>query len=402
MIKTAEVVIIGGGIIGCSLAAELSKNVKNVVVVEKRGVSEFASSSNFGMVWLQPRFAGYDELAARRSMAIYDEKISEEFAVDIEYEKKGGLTVTFSEAQIEVMKKQCEEKRLQGINLSLLDKEETRLLEPMISENVAGAIYCENDAQLNPMLTTMAFADLARRRGVQILNGVEVIDIRVEGGKITSVLTSAGEISTRCVVNAAGSWSHGIANMVNINLPVFPQKLQGIVTEAVSPAVGRAVQVTRDLEEGMNPEKATGFLFVYDGEPTEENLPKEPVEDTIFTFVQQTKAGTIVIGTTNEFVGFDVRTTPRALTAMLSKAADAFPFISELAMIRSWASLVPFTFDGSPVVGEVSELPGFYVSTGHGHAMSHAPAAAEHLANKILNRVEIPEAESVGFGRFRK
>ncbi len=391
MKKTANVVIIGGGIVGCAIAAELSKRIKDVVLIEKNGISSQASGANFGMVWIQTRFPGYDVSMVRRSQEIYEELINQEFDLDIEYEKIGGLTVGYNEAQLKAMKWQCKRKQSYGFPVSLLDREDTLRLEPNLNPEIIGSIFCGEDAQLNPYHTTMAFANLAKRRGAEIYTYTEVTGINMINNKIQSVKTNKGEISTSIVINAAGCWAREIAKMVNIEVPIFPQRLQALVTEPLPQLVRRVIQAARDIteEEALeNPEKATGFAFEYDGEQTEENLPKLPVEETIFTYLKPTRSGTTAIGTTNEFVGYDKTTTPEGMSAMLKGAVKICPALKKAKIIRSWANFVPFTYDGLPIIGTIEGVEGFIMAAGHAHAMSHAPAVAVQLADLILEGKE--------------
>lgn len=404
MIKVADAVVIGGGIVGCCMAAELAKEMGTVVLIERDDIETYASSSNFGMVWLQTRFPGYDTIMSRRTQGVYEDYIEKgEFDIDIEYEKKGGLTIAYQDIQLEIMKKQCAEKQKVGTPMCMIDRADTLALEPNLSPEVKGAIFCGDDARVNPMMATLAYANLARRRGCHIITKTEVVGILTEGNKVTGVQTTNGTIMTPVVVNAAGTWARNIAAMVGVDLPVFAQRLQALVTEPMPHLLNnRIIQVARDIEPGMDPEKATGFMFEYEGEQTEENLPQLPVEETIFTYMQQTLSDTIAIGTTNEFVGHDIRTTPKALYAMMKGAVRAFPKLENANIIRTWASLVPFTFDGMPIVGKVDEVEGFILATGHGHAMCHAPALAFDLTELICRGNELPMVKEKSIKRIPK
>lgn len=406
MMRTADVVIIGGGIVGCTLAAELATELKNVVLLERDEINNYASSSNFGMVWVQTRFPGFDTEMSRRSQEVYERKIREEqFDVDIEYEKRGGLTIAFDDIQLEIMKKQCKEKQAYGTPMSVITREDALRLEPNLNPEIAGAIFCAEDARINPLTTTLAFANLAVRRGATLLRGVEVTGIKKEGSKVIGVNTNKGDIDAPIVINAAGVWARQVAAMAGIDLPVFPNRLQALVTEPMKPKlISRIVQAAREIDtsEGeVDLEKATGFLFEIDGAPTEENLPKQKVEDTIFSYIQQTLSDTVAIGTTNEFIGYNVNTTPKALYAMMKPAVKICPAIKDANIIRTWASVIPFTFDGKPIVGKVEELDGFILAAGHGHAICHAPALAEQLTDMLLRDKVDPLLEQASISRFR-
>jgi len=402
MKKTANVVIIGGGVIGCSLACFLATRIKDVVLLEKNQINSEASGANFGMVWLQSRPPGFDLNMTRRCQKLYDELISEDFDIDIEYEKKGGMTVYFNENQLKVMAALCKQKQKFGVPISIIDRADTLALEPNLSQNVLGAMFCGEDVHLNPLMTTLAFARLAIRRGVTIYTDTEVTGIEVLNGEVTAVQTNRGEISCPIVVNAAGAWARKIANMVGIDLPVFPQRLQALVTEPFQKLLNRVIQGAREIskEDVDNPEKANSFAFEFNGKQTEENLPKVPIEDSIFTFVRPTKSGTIVIGTTSEFVGYNHSVTPTALSLMTQKAVELFPRLKNANIIRTWANFVPFTYDALPVLGKVEGVDGLIMATGHAHGVAHAPATAEVLTQLIVDgKTDVP-LDEVSYSRF--
>jgi len=140
MRKSVDVAIIGGGIVGCALAYCLSKRIKGVVVIERRGVASEASGANYGMVWQQTRLPGLDLAMARRSLAMYEELTREVFDIDIEYEKKGGMTVFFTPLQKRLMDQVVQGKRDIGIPVEILDGSDARRLEPALSPEILGEV----------------------------------------------------------------------------------------------------------------------------------------------------------------------------------------------------------------------------------------------------------------------
>jgi sarcosine oxidase subunit beta len=403
--EKANVVIVGGGIIGSSLAYSLARRISGILVVEKEGIGSQASGSNYGMVWLQTRLAGLDLMMARRSLEMYEELTSEVFDIDIEFEKKGGMTVFRTVEQKTVMERVVHEQQKLGILLRVVDALETHDLEPALAPEIIGATYCPEEAQLNPILTTLAFARAAQRHGAIFKTGTEVTGIRTEKGRVTGVLTSQGEIETPWVVNAAGAWARRVAQMAFLELPIFPQRLQSLVTEPLAQRLlHRVLQGGRMVsqEEIDHPEKALSFAIKLSPDADEKSLPVEPLEDCIFPFLKPTRSGNMVIGTTSEFVGHDKGVLPKALSLMMQRAVEIVPQLKEVHVIRTWANFVPFTFDSLPVLGRVPELEGFLIAAGHAHAMSHAPATAEALAELIVNNQPPFPLEEASPLRFRQ
>jgi glycine/D-amino acid oxidase-like deaminating enzyme len=384
--EKANVVIIGGGIIGSSLAYSLTRRISGIVVVERDGIGSQASGSNYGMVWLQNRLAGFDLMLTRRSLEMYEELTSEVFDMDIEFEKKGGMTVFRTLER-------------------MVDALEAHDLEPALAPEIIGATYSPEEAQLNPILTTLAFARAAQRQGAIFRIGTEVTGIRTEKGRVTGVLTSQGEIEAPLVVNAAGAWARRVAEMASLQLPVFPQRLQSLVTEPLAQRLlQRVVQAGRMVsqDEIDHPEKVLSFSVRCSFDADEKSLPVSPLEDSIFSFLKPTRSGNMVIGTTSEFVGHDKGVLPKALSLMMQRAVEIVPRLREVSIIRTWANFVPFTFDTIPVMGWVPELEGFLIATGHAHGMAHAPATAEALADLIVNNQPSFPLEEASPLRFRQ
>jgi sarcosine oxidase subunit beta len=378
--------------------------MSDVVVLERAGIGSQASGSNYGMVWQQTRLPGLDLNFARHSLRMYRELVSEEFDIDIEFEERGGMTVFWTPEQKAVMRLVVQEKQSQGIPVQLLDAEEAREREPALSPEIDGSTYCAEEAQLNPILTTLAFARAAQRVGADIRTATEVRGIRVENGRVTGVLTNRGEIETRLVVNAAGSWGRQIAKMVGIEIPVFPQRLQSLVTEPLTdPLIHRVLQGGREVteEEVEHPEKVLSFAIELPPGAGEESLPKESLEDSIFPYLKPTCSGNVVIGTTSEFVGHDTGVLPRALHLMIRKAVRIVPALRHAHIIRTWGNFVPFTFDSLPILGRIPEVEGFVLACGHAHALSHAPPTAETLTELIIDGEPSIPIDDASVMRFR-
>ncbi len=145
MKKTADTIVIGGGIVGSAIAAFLAAEMNKVLLIEKEGIASRASGSNYGMAWIQPRTPGFEFDIARRSLQIYDDYIENKFDIDIEYERVGGLTIGTTDAQAKAIKWYCDRKQEAGIPVRMIDGKEVLELEPNLTPETRGAIYCEND-----------------------------------------------------------------------------------------------------------------------------------------------------------------------------------------------------------------------------------------------------------------
>jgi len=221
MVKIADVVIIGGGISGLSIAYNLAKKgAKNIVVIEK----SYITSGATGRCGAGVRQQWGTEMNCRLAMESikFFEKANEELEYnrDVEFKQQGYLILSSSKKENEQFRKNVELQRRLGIEVDFLSPEEAREIVPYLNtEKVMGATYCAKDGHLNPFLATDAYANAAKRLGVEIMTYTEVLSINVERGKISGVVTSKGEIKTEVVVNAAGGYSKQVRLMAGVDIP---------------------------------------------------------------------------------------------------------------------------------------------------------------------------------------
>ena len=402
MKKSAQAVIIGGGIIGCAAAYYLAKEIDDVILIEKKCIAGESSGANYGMVWQQTRQDGYDLAAARRSLEIYPQLCREVFDLDIEYEEKGGMTLFFTDLQAEAAKGYVEYKNSLGVPVRLLSGKETRSLEPALSSRVTGSLFCAEEAQLNPFYTTLAFARAAQKEGATIYQGVEVLSINLDRGAVCSISTSEGKIFTNHVINAAGSWAGTVGAMVGLKVPVFPHRLQSLVTEQIPKLLTRTIQGSRIAR--TSEEAAKTFQYAYDttggNRPCiNQQPPAECIIESSLFYAKPTVNANIVLGTACDFAGYNRETSYEALAVIAHMAKMIIPRLKDVNIIRSWANFDPWTADGIPIVGETG-VKGFFIAAGHGTGMSHAPATGEALAGLITGSAAAIPLGEANINRF--
>jgi sarcosine oxidase subunit beta len=395
---TSDAVVIGGGVVGASLAYFLQRDGLDVTLLDRSGLASEASGSNYGMVWQQTRLPGLDLAMARRSLDLYAELVEDAFDIDIEYEKLGGMTVFTSPLQVEVMKKVIPQRQALGIPVRLISREECLDIEPNLTPDVVGATFCPDEAQLNPMKTTLAFAKAARRQGAKILAETAVTGIRTSNGRVHGVSTTRGDISAGIVINAAGAWASEVGKMAGIDVKVWPQRLQSMVTEPLEHLITRTLQGGRQVsqEDLDHPDAVFSFAVEMTETSAEDNLPRAPLQDSVFPYLKPTRNGNIVIGTTSEFAGHDKKTTAEAQNLIAQRAIRLLPALEKAYIIRSWSNFVPFTFDSLPLIGEVPSVKGLFLCCGHAHAFAHAPSTAEALTQLICDghtAIDLTEAD---------
>ena len=342
--KSADVVVIGGGIIGTAIAYFLSCQKINVILLEKSGIASGSSGACDGGVVMQSKKPGVHLKLALESRALLNQ-MQDHLPVPIEYEKSGGLIVMETEDEKTAMKQFVEAQRQTGLDVELLDHKQVRTLAPHLSEHLIGATYSPRDSKINPIALTFGFAMGAKQMCSEIITGTAVLDIEVEGRQISAVVTTAGKIDTHTVVNATGVYASEIGRMLGIEIPIKPRRGQLLVTEArpgfLRPWLGSANYIAAKFNPQLAKEGAGGVS------------------------IDQTQNGNILIGSTREFVGYDKRTTMEGLHQIASRAVRILPDLKHTHLIRAFAGLRPYTPDGLPILGKVEEIKGLIMAAGH-------------------------------------
>jgi sarcosine oxidase subunit beta len=371
MKNKASVVIIGGGIVGCSTAFNLAKRgMKDIVLIERR----FLASGATGRcgAGIRQQWGTYQNcLLARESMRIFEHfKEVLETDIDIELKQKGYLLLAYSEKEMEQFRKNVEIQHLLGIPSRIITSEEARTIVPFLNtDKMTGGAFCGTDGHANPFLATKAYAEAAERLGVTIYTDTEVKGITVENERIKGVQTHRGYIETEKVVNAAGGWSGKVGEMAGIQLPVYPERHEILVTEPVNPILDPMV-----------------MSFSYN------------------IYCQQTPHGSFIMGygPKDEPRSYNMKASWQFLETMVQKAAWLLPPLKNIRIVRQWAGLYNMSVDRQPIVCESETIKGFYMGIGFsGHGFMIAPAVGTLLAD-IITGSPLSWDVILDLGRFER
>lgn len=372
MSKTAEVVIIGGGIIGCATAYHLAKlGVKDIVVLEKHYLAS-GSTGRCGAGVRQQWGLKMNILLARESIKAF-ETLNEELdtGLDIEFKQEGYLMLAYTEKMVEQYKKNVTLQRSLGVDANFISPEQAKEIVPYLNtEGLLAATFCGDDGHINPFTTTNSYAEAARRLGVEILTGVEATGIDVEKGKVTAVHTTAGKIQTGKVLNAAGGYSREVAAMAGVKVPTYPERHQILVTEAVAP-VQRPMVIS--LHHGIYCQQTPHGSFIMGfGDPAE---LKEHVITSSWHFIEE----------------------------MAAKILQLLPPLAQLRVVRQWAGLYNISPDAQPILGEAPGVQGFYNAVGFsGHGFMLGPVTAKLMAELISGQEPHLDIAPLSLERFEK
>lgn len=344
-----DVLIVGGGVIGCALAAELAARGRTVAVVERREPGEEASGAAAGMLAPQAEALGRDAffdlaLESRNLYPAWARLLTEETGIDVGYRRTGLLQCVFGASQPGQLSERHAWQRAAGLAIALRRGAElSGEISGRLSPEVREAVFFPEEAVVDPRCLTRAAWRLAERRGVQVRTGTSVLRFRIENGVCRGVDTEAGPMEAGAVVDAAGAWA---AFDSRLPFPVPVQPVRGQIVE----------------------------LFMM-------QKPLETIVRSEDVYLVARPDGTVLLGSTEEFVGFRKGVTAEAVERLIAAAVRLVPALGSARFVGAWSGLRPGTPDGLPVLGE-SSVPGLYFATGHFRSgILLAPVTAKILAD---------------------
>jgi len=373
--RHAEVVIIGGGVTGASIAFHLAASgLRDVLVLERHSLASGGTGRSVGIVrQLYPTEATSRMVV--RSLAVF-QRFADAVGGDAGYVGCGAL-IGVSASMRSKLEATVARQREVGVRAEVLDPRDLTRLEPRIDPTSIGAVVYEPDSGYgDPTAVTNGYADAARRRGVRIEQGVEVVGIRTAGDRVVGVDTAGGDgIDARVVVNAAGLWSPLVARLAGVELPIIIGRHPVFVVERDA-AFGRPHLVYLDLAGGSYARPETGGLTLTGSLTDDETQhPMEP-----------------------ETLGADV--TLAEATDVLERTARAIPRLADARYRRGWAGAFDITPDWMPILDE-SPVRGFWIAAGmSGHGFKLSPAVGEMMAALITGATPPVDAAPFALSRF--
>lgn len=367
----ADVVIIGGGITGTSIAYNLAKKgVKNIVLLEKNFLASGATGRCGAGV--RSQWGTKMNCVLARESINYFERINWEleYEEDCEFKQGGYLLLASTEKEVRQFKKNIELQNSLDIPSRFLSPYEAKQVVPFLNtDKILAAAYCHKDGHANPFHVVNAYAKAAERLGVEICKYTEVIGIETKNGRVRKVTTDKGDIYTEKVVNAAEGYSKEIAQMAGLEIPVYSERHQILVTEPVNPALNPMV-----MSFSMN------------------------------FYVQQTPHGSFLMGCSHdEPESYNISSSWDFMEDIASKIVGILPPLKDVHVVRQWAGLYNMTPDRQPILGSHPELEGFYMAVGFsGHGFMLGPMTGLLMSEHILNQKYTIDISSLDVGRFER
>jgi sarcosine oxidase subunit beta len=350
--KTADVVVIGGGVVGTAITYFLARKNIDAILVEKGAITAGTSGRCEGDVLVCDKTPGFDSRLTRLSQDLFPQ-IANELDDDIGWTQKGSLLAIENEAEMEAAKTLCSQLTAEGLPVRILDKYEVHEDEPYLAPDIVGGLETDCDGSLNPMALAYGLVNGAKKRGAKVLTHRAVTGIGLDAdGGVERVVTGSEEILAKRVVNAAGVWAAEIGKLVGLDIPIKPRQGQMLVAERTFPVARRKV-----MEFGY-------MMAKFDSEGYVRQVTPEMKKYGVALVFEPTEAKNFLVGSSRRFVGMDTSCHIDVVRAMAQRAIRFFPVIKDIKIIRSYAGLRPFTPDHLPIISE-TEVPGFYVAAGH-------------------------------------
>ncbi|TCR65310.1 FAD-dependent oxidoreductase [Bosea sp. BK604] len=372
MTAAADITVIGGGLVGAAIAFGLAQQPgMRVAVLDEGDIARRASRANFALVWVSSKGVGMPEYAtwsmdSADGWAGLAASVREISGIDVAYERPGGFLMCLSDAEmdarIRTMKVMQAQTGAPQYAYEILDHAGVRKRLPAIGPDVVGAIYCDLDGHVNSLRLFRALHVAMARLGVSY-RPEHPVDTIVPGQDGFRIRGPWGEFTTGRVVLAAGLDNARLAAMVGLSAPVVPSKGQIIITEKAAPFLNYPVQTVRQTDEGG-----------------------------------------VMVGDSQEDLGFDTQVTYPVISVMAQRAVRMFPLLAGLNVVRTWSASRVMSPDGFPIYEQSREWPGAFVATCHSgvtlaaaHAQILAPAIRagrlpDDLACFSARRLNVPKA----------
>lgn len=377
-VREAEIIIIGGGMAGSATALHLARHGRDVTLLERGEIASEASGQNMGGLggagWgNRPNLLSYLTMG---SLDIFRE-LQVDMGYDMEFRQAGSMTAIHDEAQYEYIEDLVRSQQANGYDSELMSIREARSIEPELSSDLLGCMFLPGRGQADPVKATRSFAHAAQTAGASINTGHNVTAVRVQGSGGYSIDTDQGEFRCETLVLAAGAWSDPVGRMLGIRIPIIPTRGQMWSTESLPPRIFR---VLSSAESSFAWSKNNG------GDETDPpNLThKEGRRVTRHLYGRQRKNGEIIFGGDRENLGYNTTPDPAGIEVNRGQAAEVVPLVADLPIAKTWAGLMPFSLDGSPIIGRIPLRDNLFIvsglsSSGFGRGPMAGKLAADYI-----------------------
>jgi sarcosine oxidase, subunit beta len=372
--QSADVVIIGGGIVGSSIAYHLTAAGCHNVLVLERESAQGKGSTGKSMGGVRAQFSTPLNIQMSMYSIAFYATMQERLGHESGYRPQGYLFLATTPAHLTYLRENVERQHAMGLSTVRLHSHDdiARQYPLLKTDDVLGASFCSTDGFVDPYLAMTGLMEKAKEQGTTLWKSAEVTSIDLDAKGVCGVQTSRGPVATRTIVNCAGAWGASVAAMVGLDLPVTPLKRMLVPSEPFADFPHTAPMII-DMSNGFHfrPE-SLGFLLAWND--------AEEIRD------------------------YDTNFDPSFVEKILERAVERVPCFENLAVNpkRGWAGLYEMTPDHHPALGPVAAVQGFFCANGFsGHGVMHAPATGKILADLITTgKTTLIDAGILAFERF--
>ncbi|MBJ8059299.1 FAD-binding oxidoreductase [Bacillus cereus] len=383
--RHCDVLIIGGGIIGCSIAYYTSKYGRDVTIIEKGEFVSGTSSRCDGNILAIDKDPGFDSQMSLVSQKLVTD-LSEELEHSFEYRAPGSILVCESDEEMEAAQQWVNRQKEAGLPFRMLDRQDIREESPFFADDLLGGLECATDSTVNPYLLAFSLLAESKKYGTKAFNRTEVKEMKrdIDGSFI--VETTNGTFNAKQVVNAAGVWAPKIGKMLDVNIPIGPRK-------------GHIIVASRQEYVGCRKVMEFGYLISkFGGKRKVDALTEKYGVALVF---EPTESQNFLIGSSREFVGFHTRINNEVIKCIANRAIRFYPKMADMMVIRSYAGLRPWTEDHLPIISRVEHIPNYFIAAGHeGDGISLAAVTGKVIEELLNEKETIIPIEPLRLSRF--
>ncbi|MBH0346135.1 FAD-dependent oxidoreductase [Bacillus tropicus] len=383
--RHCDVLIIGGGIIGCSIAYYTTKYGRDVTIIEKGEFVSGTSSRCDGNILAIDKDPGFDSQMSLVSQKLVT-SLSEELEHSFEYRAPGSILVCESDEEMEAAQQWVNRQKEAGLPFRMLDRKDIREESPFFADDLLGGLECATDSTVNPYLLAFALLAESKKFGTKAFNHTEVKEMKRDINGSFIVETTNGTFTAKQVVNAAGVWAPKIGEMLDINIPIEPRK-------------GHIIVASRQQHVGCRKVMEFGYLISkFGGKRKVDALTEKYGVALVF---EPTESQNFLIGSSREFVGFHTKINNEVIKCIANRAIRFYPKMADMMVIRSYAGLRPWTEDHLPIISRVEHIPNYFIAAGHeGDGISLAAVTGKVIEELLNEKETIIPIEPLRLSRF--
>ncbi len=370
--KANDVIIIGGGLIGCSIAYHLAKAGVRALLIEQGELASGASGANFGNIQVQDAHFGLSLeltiLGAQRCAGL-----EAELDAALDYRPSGSLLLIESEPQWAIMAERANRLSAAGLKAELLDRDQVTRLEPALAPGtILGGLYHAQEGQLNPFKLVHALALRAQRSGLEVRTNARVTGIHARNGRVAGVFTATEYLPAGYVVLATGAWTRFLGATAGVDLPARWIHGEALLTEPLPPSISNAMSSASFFEDSADPQGTVVALAL-----------------------KQRAEGNLMLGEAiTATARLDRKVDGAALTSIAAEGRRRFPRLGRAAVLRSWGIPVAYSTDNCPLLGPVESVENLYVAAALKSTIVLTPLVGEIIANMITGRPVDPRLQA--------